>query len=58
MSTTSFKSAQFLAEKQEQESRQFAAENLAAKRERRVLLGYFVISLLATLFISGALKVY
>ena len=58
MSTSTFKSAQYLAEKQLDESREAAAQNLAAQKERRMLLGYFVISLLATLFISGALKLY
>lgn len=57
MSTT-LKTHQFLAEKQLEESRELAAQEFAAKQERRVLLGYFVISMLATLFISGALKMY
>ena len=57
MSTT-FKSAQFLAEKQAKEVKEVAAEKLAAKYDRRVLLGFFVISMLATLVISGALSVY
>ena len=57
MSTT-LKTHQFLAEKQLEESRELAAQEFAAKQERCVLLGYFVISMLATLFISGALKMY
>ncbi len=58
MPASSFKTEQFLAEKQLIESRELAAQKLAAQKERRVLLGYFVIALLATLAISGALKVY
>lgn len=58
MSTSTFKSAQYLAEKQIVENRIEAAQNRAAQRERRMLLGFFVISMLATLFISGALNLY
>ena len=58
MPASSSKTEQFQAEKQLIESRELAAQKLAAQKERRVLLGYFVIALLATLAISGALKVY
>lgn len=57
MSTT-FKSAQFLAEKRAQEVEDVVTGKPAAKHDRRILLGFFVISMLATLFISGALKLY
>jgi len=58
MSSSTFKSAQFLAEKQKTEIQEATALNAVEKRERGVLLGFFVISLLATLMISGALKLY
>ena len=58
MSSSTFKSARFLAEKQKTEIEEVVAEEVVEKRERRVLLGFFVISLLATLIISGALKLY
>jgi len=55
---TTFKSAQFLAEKQAQEAEELIEEELSTKHDRRVLLGFFVISLLATLLISSALNNY
>lgn len=58
MSTSTFKTAQYLAEKQLVENREMSAQKLAEQRDRRMLLGYFVISMLAALFISGALQVY
>lgn len=56
--STAFKSAQYLAEKQANEVEEMIAEKKAAKHDRGVLLGYFVISMIATLVISGALNAY
>jgi len=56
MSVNNFKSAAFLQKKQLQEAQEAHEHNTMVKRERRMLLGFFVISLLATLMISGALK--
>jgi len=58
MSSSTFKSAQYLAEKQKTERQEVAVQEKAEKKERRVFLGFFVVSLLATLCISGALKIF
>ena len=57
MSVNNFQTASFLQEKQIEEAKQVTEHNTMVKRERRMLLGFFVISLLATLFISGALNI-
>lgn len=54
MSVNNFQTAAFLQEKQVIEAQQFAEHKTQVNRERRMLLGFFVISLLATLLISGA----
>lgn len=56
MSNISFKSAKYLKEKQLIEDQQNEDEEARLLRERRMMLGFFVVSLLATLMISGALK--
>lgn len=58
MSNHSFQSAKFLKEKQLEEVQQSKQESVRLARERRMMLGYFVVSLLATLLLSGALNLF
>lgn len=51
-----FKTKEWVAQVQREEVIQQIAMEKRLKKERRILLGYFVVSMLATLLISGALS--
>ena len=56
MSVENFRSTQYVAQAQREELIQHLANKKRLQKERRVLLGYFVVAMLATLLISGALQ--
>ena len=55
MATTDLRSLSFLERKEYEELKQKQSQDSKQKKERAVFLGFFVISLIATLLISGAL---
>lgn len=55
MSCTNFQSLAFLERKEYEELKQAISEESRKKKERTVLIGFFAISLIATLMISGAM---
>ncbi len=56
MSVNNFQSAAFFQEKRYLELDLNVKQSSEKKRERGVLLGFFVTSLLATLYLSGAMN--
>ena len=56
--STDLKSLSFLERKEYEELKLRNSAETIRKRERTVFLGFFVISLIATLMISGALNLF
>jgi len=56
MSATDLKSLSYLERKEYEELKLQNSSEAIRKKERAVFLGFFVISLIATLMISGALN--
>ncbi len=54
--STDFRSLTYLERKEYEELKLMQTEEARKKRDRAVFLGFFAISLLATLIISGAMK--
>ena len=55
MSGSNLQSLSFLERKEYEELKQINSSEISRKKERIVFLGFFVISLIATLMISGAM---
>ena len=58
MSNSNLQSLSFLERKEYEELKQANSAEARRKKERIVFLGFFAISLIATLLISGAMKLF